>query len=102
MKEYTEMYEKVQALRERLESGSGQQVSALTLEQMAYVLGKEAELGSKRYGGQEEKEESKDGPVQSSQKSKKRKNATAGNEETEDEPEQRQPATRKRKKTSRP
>ena len=94
--EYKEMFEKVQALRERLESESGQEVSALTLEKVAYVLGKEAQLDSKQDAVQGGKREEDDEPVQPSKKGRKRKCATNG-----EEPQQ-QPATRKRKKRSRP
>ncbi len=90
------MFEKVQALRERLESESGQEVSALTLEKVAYVLGKEAQLDSKQDAVQGGKREEDDEPVQPSKKGRKRKCATNG-----EEPQQ-QPATRKRKKRSRP
>lgn len=55
------MFEKASALRERLEKESGETVSALDLEKVAYVLAKEAKPGSKRYdieedGGEEEEE----------------------------------------------
>lgn len=88
------MYEKVQALRKRLEDESGQIVSALALEKMAYVLGKEAQLGPELYAAQKERD---DGPVQSC---RKRKDAATGDEKAEEEPEQ-PPATKKRKKSSR-
>lgn len=91
------MYENVQALRERLENGSGQTVSALTLEKMAYVLGKEAQLGSKRYAMQGEEKEGDEEPVESSKKSRKRTDATTGDEKWEEESEQ-QPVAKKRKK----
>ena len=42
MKEYKELYSKLQTLRSRLEEESKQQVSAIDIEKMAYVLGKEA------------------------------------------------------------
>ena len=42
MKEYKSLFEKLQTLRERLEKENKQQVSAIDIEKMAYVLGKEA------------------------------------------------------------
>ena len=42
MKEYKELFSKLQTLRSRLEKESKQQVSAIDIEKMAYVLGKEA------------------------------------------------------------
>ena len=41
MKEYKELYSKLQTLRSRLEKESNQQVSAIDIEKLAYVLGKE-------------------------------------------------------------
>ena len=40
MKEYKDMYEKVQILRERLEKASGETVKAIDIEKMAYALAK--------------------------------------------------------------
>ena len=42
MKEYKELFSKMQTLRSRLEKESKQQVSAIDIEKLAYVLGKEA------------------------------------------------------------
>ena len=42
MKEYKELFSKLQTLRSRLEKEGKQQVSAIDIEKMAYVLGKEA------------------------------------------------------------
>ncbi|KAL2044766.1 hypothetical protein N7G274_002541 [Stereocaulon virgatum] len=42
MKEYKSLFEKLQTLRKRLEKESKQDVSAIDVERMAYVLGKEA------------------------------------------------------------
>lgn len=44
MKEYNSLFEKLQTLRERLEKENKQQVSAIDIEKMAYVLGKEAPM----------------------------------------------------------
>lgn len=44
MKEYKSLFEKLQTLRERLEKENKQQVSAIDIEKMAYVLGKEAPM----------------------------------------------------------
>ncbi|KAK4549841.1 hypothetical protein LTR36_005142 [Oleoguttula mirabilis] len=43
IKEYLELYSKVQELRTRLTSESGKEVSALDTEKVAYVLGKQAD-----------------------------------------------------------
>ena len=40
MKEYKELYDQLQTLRERLEKESGQKVAAIDVEKMAYSLGK--------------------------------------------------------------
>jgi hypothetical protein len=42
MKEYKSLFEKLQTLRKRLEKESKKTVSAIDIERMAYVLGKEA------------------------------------------------------------
>lgn len=44
MKEYKTMLAKTQALRDRLETESGETVKAIDLEKMAYVLGKGGEV----------------------------------------------------------
>lgn len=44
MKEYQALYDKTQALRERLENESGETVHAIDLEKMAYALGRRAEV----------------------------------------------------------
>ncbi|KAK3175298.1 hypothetical protein OEA41_002545 [Lepraria neglecta] len=44
MKEYKSLFEKLQTLRERLEKENKRQVSAIDIEKMAYVLGKEAPM----------------------------------------------------------
>ena len=44
MKEYKSLFEKLQTLRERLEKENKQQVSAIDVEKMAYVLGREAPM----------------------------------------------------------
>ncbi len=47
MKEYKELFSKLQTLRSRFEKESKQQVSAIDIEKMAYVLGKEATSSTK-------------------------------------------------------
>lgn len=47
MKEYKELFSKMQTLRSRLEKESKQQVSAIDIEKLAYVLGKEAASSTK-------------------------------------------------------
>ena len=47
MKEYKELFSKMQTLRSRLEKESKQQVSAIDIEKLAYVLGKEATSSTK-------------------------------------------------------
>ena len=47
MKEYKELFSKLQTLRSRLEKESKQQVSAIDIEKTAYVLGKEATSSTK-------------------------------------------------------
>ena len=44
MKEYKSLFEKLQTLRERLEKENKQQVSAIDVEKMAYVLGRETPM----------------------------------------------------------
>lgn len=46
MKEYKEMYARMQKMRERLEKESGKTVSAVEVEKMAYALAKEAQNGA--------------------------------------------------------
>lgn len=43
MKEYKDLFDKVQVLQERLENESGEQVTAIEIEKMAYVLSKQAQ-----------------------------------------------------------
>ena len=47
MKEYKELFSKLQTLRSRLEEENKQQISAIDIEKMAYVLGKEATSSTK-------------------------------------------------------
>ncbi len=94
--EYVEMFGKVEALRERLGKESGETVSALDLEKVAYVLAKEAKPGSKRYdvegdGGDEEKDPQLEGPT------KKRKGTASKVEVAKKGPTQ-QPNTKRRRK----
>jgi len=96
MNEYTSMSEKVQALRERLETESGQEVSALELEKMAYVLGKEAQPGSERYSVDEEVAEEGEKKAEKSPRKRKGNASTDGQEEKRPG---RQPEMKKRKNT---
>lgn len=43
MKEYKDLFDSLQILRERLEKESGEKVTAIEIEKMAYVLGKQAQ-----------------------------------------------------------
>ena len=47
MDEYSEMFERATALRERLKKESGKSISMTDIEKVAYVLGKEANSGYK-------------------------------------------------------
>lgn len=93
------MFEKVQALRERLQKESGQEVSALDLEKVAYVLGKEAQPGSKRYLVAEEQEEG-DKAEEAPKSSRKRKGAATKDKKTDEEADQ-QPEAKKSKRGTR-
>lgn len=97
MKEYKDMYERVQELRERLEKEGGEGVGALELEKMAYVLGKEAE-GAERYDVDVDREEGKsEVEVEASEGGKKRKAVSTSEKDSIERTNQ--PAEKKTKKT---
>lgn len=56
LREYRELYEKTQELRERLEEESGEVVKAIDLEKMAYALGKHAQREKESRVDEEEKD----------------------------------------------
>lgn len=72
MKEYKELYDRLQPLRERLQREGGQEVRAVDIERMAYAMGKHAQQASS-LGKRED-----DGNVKELQppSAKKRKKAT--------------------------
>lgn len=61
MKEYKDLYEQTQLLRQRLEKESGDVVRAIDLEKMAYALGKDARQ-KKDYGADDESDEALEAP----------------------------------------
>ena len=80
MKEYKDLYEKTQALRERLEKESGDVVKTIDLEKMAYALGKAVQRKDDREFNEDNKEISKAAP--SSPRRRRRKTSEEPNEMT--------------------
>ena len=76
MKEYNELFSKLQALRSRLEKESKQQVSAIDIEKMAYVLGKEATSSTKSHPNKKDAEDQEALPLPPA-KRRKRGNGVA-------------------------
>lgn len=89
MKEYDKMYEKVRVLVVRLDTEGGEVVSALDLEKVAYVLGKEAERAKGYDVDDDGEEEGREGEAKASEGGKKRKATSTGSKksaETKNEP----------------
>lgn len=77
MKEYKSLFEKLQTLRKRLKKQSKQDVSAIDIERMAYVLGKEAptndpDIITFTRIDDENEDESDDGPLKPPPKRQKK------------------------------
>ena len=77
MKEYKELFSKLQTLRSRLEKESKEQVSATNIEKMAYVLGKEATNSTKPSPKNKDAEEDHEALPPPPPKRRKRDNGTA-------------------------
>ena len=80
IKEYRTLFERVAALRERLEVVSGEEVSAVHIEKAAYVLGKDALPNSSKFPLDTEDAEDDKALVPPSPK--RRKKATPNSRET--------------------
>ncbi len=76
-REYKELFSKLQTLRSRLEKESKQQVSAVDIEKMAYVLGKEAASSTKSPPNEKDAEEDREARPPPPSKRRKRNNGTA-------------------------
>ena len=102
LSEYKEMFEKLQGLREKLQKESGNPVSALDLEKVAYVLGKESHsktLGLSVLETNKDRHGVRDDSTQNPRSTKKRKGPTNQDANTKDK-EAQQASTKRRTRGS--
>lgn len=74
MKEYKDLYEQTQVLRQRLEKESGEVIRAIDLEKMAYALGKkQAQQQKSKHGVDDDDDDDIDEALETPSPKRRRK-----------------------------